>query len=204
MAKKRPKPSKPRTRKKATVAGTKKRRGRTTNSVHHAYELDPDFQDALDELSTDVETIQNKLDDNDLNKAPTEGILKRIAALIAETNNGTSKPTDHDNKIEKILYAIAGMDDQYYIDKKRPVTQAYPAPTGGAHEGRVLRLFTTINSICRDVFSLLEPGTILTVQPKPTGDNTKDIVAMAVDTETVVDNILNHVVNNHSLVATSK
>lgn len=202
MAKKRPKPSKPRTRKKAAVAGTKKRRGRTAH--HHDYELDPDFQKALDELSTDVQTIQDTLDDNDLNKAPTEGILKRIAALIAETSNGASKPTDHDKNIEKILYAIAGMDDQYYINQTRPVTQAYPAPTGGTHEGRVLRLFTTINSICRDVFSLLEPGTILTVQPPPTGDNTIDIVAMAVDTEMVVDKILDHVANNHSLAATSK
>lgn len=203
MARKRPKSSKSRTRKKAAAAGAKKERSRTAAPPHHAYELDPHFQDALDNMSTDVQTIRGNLDDDDANTAPTEGILKRITALIGETKI-KRVPADHDNRIEKILYAIAGMDDQYYIDKSRPPTQAYPPPTGGIHEDRVLRLFTTINSICRDVFFLLEPGAPKTTQPPPTRDNTKDIVAMAVDTSTVVGNILNDIVNKHSLILTSK
>jgi hypothetical protein len=200
MPGKRKKSSKSSGRKKAAVPASKKKHSRNASSPYHDYELDQDFQNAIDTMDTDVKTILKKLnenDENDLNSAPTTGIRKRIKALVDETTNTNLGQAAHDNRIERILYAIGGMNDQYYIDHKRPKTQAYPPPTGGAHEDRVLTLLTTINNICRDVFSLLEPGTKLKDPPKPSGDYTKDIVAMAVDTQMVVNNILNHILHDH-------
>ena len=202
MAVKQAKSGKKSTRKKA--AATKKKRARSTATPpHHDYEAK--IRSAVKGMAADVQTIRDNLDDNDPNTAPTEGILKRITALISETTNGTQDPTLHDNKIERVLYAIAGMDDQYNIGGKRPPTQASP-PTGAKHERKVLTLFTTINSICRDVFYILEPATVLKPQPTPGGiDITDDIVAMAVDTQIVVDHIRNHIETIHALIiSTSK
>jgi hypothetical protein len=44
---------------------------------------------------------------------------------------------------------------------------------------------------------------MLKVPPRPAGNNTNDIVAMAQDTQMVVDNILSDIVNHH-LDSTSK
>jgi hypothetical protein len=203
VAKKRSKSGKSKTRKKVAAAGAKKKRRRRASPPHYDYELNQNFQAALKKVSTDVQTILGKFDENDANAAPTEGILKRIKALIFETTKGNLARPAHENRIERILYAIGGMNDQYYINKSRPPTQAYPPPTGGMHEDRVLRLCTTVNNICRDVFSILQPGTMLKVPPRPAGNNTNDIVAMAQDTQMVVDNILSDIVNHH-LDSTSK
>jgi hypothetical protein len=205
VAKKRPKSSKSKTRKKAAASGAKKKRGRSASPTHYDYELDQNFQDALDTMSAHVKTILKKLDENDLNTAPTAGILKRIKALIAETTNGKPTPAAHENRIERILYAIGGMNDQYYIDKKRPGTVAKPPSTTDPHEKKVVTLVTTTNAICREVFSLLDPVTKLKAPPKPGGiDITQDIVDMTLDTQMVVDNILNNIVSHHLLILTSK
>jgi hypothetical protein len=204
MAKKRPKSSKKSTR-RASGAAARKKRPRAASPPHYDYELDQDFQNALGDMSANVKTILKQLDENDLNTAPTAGILKRIKTLVSETTKGKLDPTAHENRIERILYAIGGMDDQYYIDKKRPATLAKPPSTIDPHEKKVVTLVTTINSICREVFSLLDPLTILPVQTTPGGtDITQDIVDMTLDTKMVVDNILNDILNNHPLFSTSK
>jgi hypothetical protein len=208
MPGKRSKSSQSSGRKKAAVPANKKKRKKkhnhNANSVYYEYDQRPDFQTALDNMRTDVETIWKKLDENDLNTAPTEGIHKRIVALKTETTKTKLQRPAHDNRIERILYAIGGMNDQYYINKKRPVIQAQPPSTVDPHEKKVVTLFTTVNNICREVFSLLDSKT-LAVQPKPDGKNVTDyIVEMAQDTQMVVDNILTHILHDHPGPSASK
>lgn len=185
MAGKRPRSSKSKTR-VAVPAVKKKRAGSTT---HRDYE--GKIQPALTGMLTDVQTILGGLDENDSNAAPTEGILKRIKALIQETTNGKPTPTDHDNRIEKILYAAARMGDQYNIYGDSPDTNAYKdKPTGTTPEERVGELFTTINSIIREVLALLDSQANPGPQPQRSeyGDNdvTDFIVAIAGNTKDVV------------------
>ena len=103
------------------------------------------------------------------------------------------------------MYAIAQICDQYNIFGQSPPTPAAPQPTGGTHQDRVVRLFTKIDSICRDIFHILEPGTIL-VPAQPTGSagNTHDIVAMAKDTQMVLKQIRIHIVSVHVTTIFSK
>jgi hypothetical protein len=168
-----------------------------TNPPHHPYEAK--IYNAVNGTLTDVQAILNKLNQqpNDGNIAPTTGMIGRLGALLKELNKGSPDQATHDSNIEGILYAIAQMGDQYNIGGKSPTTKAYPQPSGGTHEDRVLKLFTTIDSICRDIFRILEPGTPLTPQPAGGAGNTPDIVAMAKDTQKVAKKIKNHIVTMH-------
>jgi len=163
---------------------------------HKAYEAK--IQGALNGMSSDVQLILGRLDENDANTAPTGGISQRITALIGETTNGKPVPADHERRVERILYAIAGMDDQYNIGGATPSTPAQQPPASDSHETKVLKLFTTIDRICRDVFSILEPATTVPGPLPLTGDNTTDIVNMALDTQTVVHKIWVHIDQIHA------
>lgn len=165
---------------------------------HHPYEKK--IYDTVNAMLTDLQTILNKLtlNPNDGNLAPTNGMIGRLQALLQELKNGSPNQTTHDKNIEGILYAIAQICDQFNIFGQSPATPAYPPPTGGTHEDRVLRLFAKIDSICRDIFHILEPGTILVpAQPTVSVGNTHDIVAMAKDTQKVVKQISIHIVSVH-------
>jgi hypothetical protein len=191
---KRKKSTKSSSRKKKPVTRAKKKH--ISKVSHHAYEAK--IQGALNGMSTDVQLILGKLGENDANTAPTSGISQRISALIGETTNGKPIPADHEHRIEGILYAIAGMDDQYNIGGATPSTPAQQPPASDSHETKVLKLFTNIDKICRDVFSILEPATALPAPPMPTGDNTTDIVNMALDTQMVVHKIWIHINQIHA------
>ena len=171
---------------------------------HHPYEAK--IYNSVDGILTELQAILVKLQQhpNDGNLAPTNGMINRLNALLKELKNGSPNQTTHDNNIEGILYAVATMGDQYIIGGESPATPAYPPPTGGTHEERVLRLFTTINSICRDIFQILEPGSLLTPQPTGGAGNTQKIVAMAKDTLKVVKTIRQHIVTIHVLTNVSK
>src|ERR1700683_3525238 len=136
---------------------------------HHPYEKK--IYDTVNAMLTDVQAILKKLNPqpNDPNLAPTNGIIGRLQALLQELKLGSTNQTTHDSNIEGILYAIAQMGDQFNIFGQSPSTQAYPKPTGGTHEDRVLQLFTTIDSIGREIFQILEPGTTLVAQPTGSG-----------------------------------
>jgi hypothetical protein len=164
---------------------------------HHPYEAK--IYNAVNGTLTDLQAILNKLNQqpNDGNIAPTIGMIGRLKALLKELNKGSPDQATHDDNIEGILYAIAQMGDQYNIGGHSPATQAYPRPTGGTHEDRVLILFTTIDSICREIFEILEPGATLTPQPTGGAGTTSDIVAMAKDTQKVAKKIKNHIVTMH-------
>ena len=171
---------------------------------HHPYEKK--IYDTVNAMLTDLQTILSKLSPqpNDANLAPTNGMINRLQALLLELKNGSPKQTTHDTNIEGILYAIAQICDQFNILGQSPPTQASPRPTGGTHQDRVVRLFTKIDSICRDIFHILEPGTILSAQPTGSAGNTHDIVAMAKDTQMVVKQISIHIVSQHVNAAFSK
>ncbi len=172
---------------------------------HHPYEKK--IYDTVNAMLTDVQTILNKLtlNPNDGNLAPTNGMIGRLQALLQELKTGSSNQTTHDKNIEAILYAIAQICDQYNIFGQSPPTPAAPQPTGGTHQDRVVRLFAKIDSICRDIFHILEPGTII-VPAQPTGSagNTHNIVAMAKDTQKVLKQISIHIVTLHGNTPTSK
>ncbi len=171
---------------------------------HHPYEKK--IYDTVNAMLTDVQTMLNKLtlNPNDGNLAPTNGMIDRLQALLPELKNGSTNQTIHDKNIEGILYAIAQICDQFNIFGQSPPTQAYPPPTGGTHQNRVLRLFAKIDAICRDIFHILEPGTILPAQPPVSVGNTHDIVAMAKDTQMVLKQIRIHIVSVHVTTAFSK
>ncbi len=173
-------------------------------ATHHPYEAK--IYNTVDGILTDLQAILIKLKQhpNDGNLAPTNGMIDRLGALLKELKNGSPNQTTHDTNIEGILYAVAQMGDQYIIGGASPATQAYPPPTGGTHEQRVLRLFTTINSICREIFQILEPGALQPPQPTGGAGNTQKIVAMAKDTLKVVKNIRQHIVTIHGIIAFSK
>ncbi len=171
---------------------------------HHPYEKK--IYNTVNAMLTDLQTILNKLtlNPNDGNLAPTNGMIGRLQALLQELKNGSPNQTTHNKNIEGILYAIAQICDQFNIGGQSPPTQAYPLPTGGTHEDRVLRLFTKIDSICRDIFHILEPGTILWAQPTVSVGNTHNIVVMAKDTQKVVKQISTHIVSQHGITIMSK
>jgi len=193
MAGKRPKSRKSSPRKKAPAASA----APFANPPHHPYEAK--IYNAVNGMSTDLNAILKQLNQqpNDANIAPTNGMIGRLDALLSELKYGSTNQATHDNNIEEILYVVAQMGDQYNIGGHTASTQAYPAPTGGTHEDRVLKLFTTIDSICRELFKILEPGTTLAAQPTPGADSTQNIVAMATDTQKVVKKIKNHIVTMH-------
>jgi hypothetical protein len=168
-----------------------------SNPPHHPYEAK--IYNAVDGILTDLQAILTKLNQqpNDGNIAPTTGMIGRLKALLKELKNGSPNQATHDSNIEGILYAIAQMGDQYNIGGQSPATQAHPAPSGGTHEDRVLKLFTTINSICREIFQILEPVATLTPQPTGSVGNTANIVAMAKDTHKVVKKIKTHILTLH-------
>jgi hypothetical protein len=168
-----------------------------TTPPHHPYE--DKIYDTVNGILTELQAILNKLNQhpNDGNLAPTSGMIGRLGALLTELNAGSPTQATHDSNIEDILYAIAQMADQFNIGGHTPPTQAYPRPTGGTHEEHVLRLFKTINSICRDIFHILEPGTLLPPQPTGGTGSTSKIVAMAKDTLKVVKKIRRHIVTVH-------
>jgi hypothetical protein len=172
---------------------------------HHPYEKN--IYDTVNAMLTDVQTILQKLNPqpNDANLAPTNGLIGRLQALLEELKNGSPNQRTHDTNIEAILYAIAQIADQFNIFGQSPSTQASPRPTGGTHQDRVVRLFTKIDSISRDIFHILEPGTIL-VPAQPTGSagNTQNIVAMAKDTQNVVKQISIHIATLHGNTPFSK
>jgi hypothetical protein len=141
---------------------------------------------------------------NDGNLSPTKGMIDRLGALLKELNTGSPNQTTHDKNIEGILYATAQIAHQYNIGGQSPATSAFPSPTGGTHEERVLRLFKTINSICRDIFQILEPGSLLTAQPTGGTGNTHKIKVMAKDTLMVIKKIRQHIVTIHVLTNVSK
>jgi hypothetical protein len=194
MAGKRKKSIKSISRKKNPATRPKKKHRSAVS--HHAYEAK--IQGALSGTLSDVQLILGKLDENDANTAPTDGISKRINALIGETTNGKPVPADHEHRIEGILYAVAGIDHQYDIGGATPSTQVKKPSDTDSHETKVLELFTTINSICREVFSILESATTLPVRKPPTRDNTTDIVNMALDTQMVVHKIWIHINQIHA------
>jgi hypothetical protein len=171
---------------------------------HHPYEAK--IYTTVNGILTELQTILTKLQQNpnDGNLAPTNGMIERLGALLKELKHGSPNQTTHDNNIEGILYAVATMGDQFIIGGQSPATPAYPPPTGGTHEERVLRLFTTINSICRDIFQILEPGSLLTPQPTGGTGNTHKIKAMATDTLYVVKQIRQHIVTIHGIMTFSK
>jgi hypothetical protein len=174
------------------------------NPPHHSYEKK--IYETVNAMLTDVQTILSKLNPqpNDANLAPTNGLIGRLQALLDELKNGSPKQTTHDKNIEAILYAIAQICDQYNIFGQSPATPAAPQPTGGTHQDRVVRLFTKIDSICRDIFHILEPGTILPAQPTGSAGDAHDIVAMAKDTEKVVKQISIHIATVHVNTPLSK
>lgn len=180
MAKKRPKSDKSRTRKKPAASSSKRP---PSTPPHHGYE--DKIYDAVNGMLTDVQAILIKLNRYDKNRAPTGGIIAMIEDLINEFEGGAPAQADHDNSIEECLYALAGIEDQYNIDGGTPDTDAVK-PQPGSHENRVAQLLTTINSVTRDVFELLDSKTLLKPPPKLVGDDTKNIVALALDTQTVV------------------
>jgi hypothetical protein len=149
-------------------------------------------------MFADVQSIVGILQANDPNVYPSEGILDRINALATEFDNGSPSQGTHNKNIEKILYAIAGIDDQYKIHHYNPATQATP-PTQGSHVGRVVQLFMNIDDICRDIYGLLDPGTPLNARPVPVNYDTQDIVNLANDTEMVVDKIEYYVQHYHPI-----
>jgi hypothetical protein len=165
--------------------------------THHPYEAK--IINAVNAMLTDLQAILTKLNQspNDGNIAPTTGMIGRLGALLQELKVGSANQTTHDNNIEEILYAVAQMGDQYSISGHSPATQAYPPPTGGTHEQRVLQLFTTINSICREILQILEPFAKLPAQPAGEAGSTQDIVAMATDTKKIVKKIRSHIVTVH-------
>jgi hypothetical protein len=191
---KRKKSTKSSSRKKKPAIRLKKKLISTVS--HKAYEAK--IQGALNGMSTDVQSILGKLDENDANATPTDGLSKKINALIGETTNGKPVTADHEHRIERILYAVAGIDHQYNIDGATPSTPAQQPPASDSHETKVLKLFTNIDRICRDVFSILEPATALPVPQPLTGDNTTDIVNMALDTQMVVHKIWIHINQIHA------
>jgi hypothetical protein len=173
---------------------------------HHPYEKK--IYDAVNGMLSDLLTIVIELNQqpNDGNLAPTNGMIGRLEALLQELKYGSTDQATHDSNIEAILYAIAQICDQFNIGGHSPPTQAYPqpSPTAGTHQYRVLLLFTKIDSICRDIFHILEPGTTLTAQPTGSVGNTHNIVAMAKDTQMVVKQISIHIVALHGTTAFSK
>jgi hypothetical protein len=171
---------------------------------HHPYEAK--IYNTVAGILTELQTILIKLQQNpnDGNLSPTKGMIDRLTALLKELKNGSPNQTTHDKNIEGILYATAQIADQYSIWGQSPATQAHPKPTGGTHEERVLRLFTTIDSICRDIFHILEPGTLLTAQPTGGTGNTHKIKVMASDTLMVIQMIRQHIVTIHILTNVSK
>jgi hypothetical protein len=168
------------------------------NPPHHPYEAK--IYNAVDGMLIDAQAILTTLNQNpnDGNKAPTVGMIDRLNSLLLELKYGSTNQTTHDQNIEGILYAIAQIGDQYNIGGHAASTQAYPPPTGGTHEGRVLRLLTTIDSICREIFQILEAGLMaLTPQPTGTTGNSNNIVAMAKDIQKVLKKISRHIVDRH-------
>lgn len=177
-----------------------------TSPPHHPYEKK--IYDAVNGTLTDLLTILIELNQqpNDGNLAPTNGMIGRLEALLQELKYGSTDQATHDSNVEAILYAIAVMADQFNIGGHSPPTQAYPppSPTVGTHEDRVLQLFIKIDSICRDIFNILEPFTTLPAQPTGSVGNTHNIVAMAKDTQKVVKRISIHIVALHGTTAFSK
>jgi len=173
---------------------------------HHPYEKK--IYDVVNAMLTDLLTILVELNQqpNDGNLAPTNGMIGRLEALLQELKYGSTDQTTHDKNIEGILYAIGQMGDQFNIGGHSPPTQAYPppSPTVGTHQDHVLLLFTTIDTICREIFHILEPVTTLPAQPTGSGGNTHNIVAMAKDTQKVVKRISNHIVSLHGITIMSK
>ena len=174
------------------------------NPPHHPYEKK--IYDTVNAMLTDVQTILTKLNPqpNDPNLAPTNGLIGRLQALLQELKTGSPNQTTHDKNIEAILYAIAQICDQYNIFGQSPPTPAAPQPTGGTHQDRVVRLFTKIDSICRDIFHILEPGSLLPAQPTGGSGNTHKIKVMASDTLYVIKMIRQHIVTIHVLTNVSK
>lgn len=171
---------------------------------HHPYEAK--IYTTVDGILTELQAILVKLQQNpnDGNLSPTTGMIDRLGALLKELKIGSPNQKTHDKNIEGILYATAQIADQYSIGGQSPATPAYPPPTGGTHEERVLRLFTTINSICRDIFHILEPGSLLTAQPTGGTGNTHKIKVMAKDTLMVIKQIRQHIVTVHGTINFSK
>ncbi len=179
MAGKRKKRAKSSTRKKGPGAGSGKRLSNNASSTHHPYESK--IVVAVNAMLRDVKGILAKLLNHypyDSNSAPTAGIAGYISDLIDELTNGERDQKKHDDTIEGNLWAIAGIEDQYHINGHTPPTHPHQ-PSSPTHEERVVELFTTINSICREVLQMLEPGKPLPTQPK-------DIVDLAKDTQQIV------------------
>jgi len=172
---------------------------------HHPYEAK--IYAAVDGMLLDAQSILTTLNQNpnDGNRAPTTGMIDRLNSLLLELKYGSSDQATHDENVEGILYAIAQIGDQYNIGGHTAPTQAYPPPSGGTHEGRVLKLLTTIDSICREIFHILEPGGIgLTPQPTGTAGTTRNIVAMAKDIQKVLKKISSHIASGHGANVFSK
>ena len=171
---------------------------------HHPYEAK--IYNTVNGILTELQAILVNLQQhpNDGNLSPTKGMIDRLGALLKELQTGSPNQTTHDKNIEGTLYATAQIADQYSIWGQSPATQAFPRPTGGTHEERVLRLFTTIDSICRDIFQILEPGSLLTAQPTGGTGITHKIKVMASDTLYVVQMIRQHIVTIHVLTNVSK
>lgn len=185
MAVKRRKSEKSIGRKKAPASSSKKKTAGRTFATHHPYEAK--IKKSVKSLLTDAKAIFAKLNHYDKNRSPTAGIIGMIEELVEELTNGQSDQTKHEDAIEQALYAIAGIDDQYIINGDSPDTNA-DKPTADTHEGRVAELLTTINSICREVLELLDPGIDAGQQPDPNdyADAQDFIVAIASDTQGVV------------------
>jgi hypothetical protein len=194
VAAKRKKSGKTNTRKKAAVARGKKSAAFKTSSTHHDYESE--IVDTVGDMLGDVKSILKWLNQDDDNAAPTERISKRINVLISEFNQGSSVQATHDKRIENLLYGIAGVDHLYKIHGQNPSTPV-SKPTKKDHEPRVVELFTTINSICRDIFRMLDSTAVLPTQPGPGHYDHLAIYALAEDTRTVVGKIWDYLQAYH-------
>ena len=185
------KSGKSKTGKKAPAAG-----GKPAGKGSNPNRYESRIRHAVDTMAQDVGYIVAWLNDNDPNEAPSVGTDDRIDALVDEFDNGSQDQKTHDENIEDILYAIAGIIDQYKIHGYYPKTPATP-PTWNAHEGRVVQLFINVNSECRDVFRLLDPNTALGKQPGPGNYDADAICDLATDTQTVVRMIWNYLQKYH-------
>jgi hypothetical protein len=179
------------------MAGKGKKSGKPgTGKGSHPNPYESRIRKAVDGMAQDVGYIVAWLDVNDPNEAPSIGTNDRITALTDEFDNGSQDQNTHDTNIENILYAIAGIIDQFKIHGYVPKTPATP-PTYHTHDGRVVQLFITVNSECRDVFRLLDPITPLPAQPGPGHYDTEAICNLAEDTQTVVRMIWNYLQKYH-------
>src|SRR5258708_4695422 len=172
------------TGKKSTKSGRKKLS--PASLPHHDYENR--IINFVRTMGEDVEKIIIALKIDDDNRTNSGGMDLLIGDLITEMETGLPTQGEHDGQIEKALFQIAKQNDKYKI-YTNPGTTPGPINPADTHEMRVLKLFTTINSSCREIGALLQYTPPKDDQPKPPNpgdDLTPYIKEMVKNTQQVV------------------